>query len=298
MKMPFLSPPSLKEICKSFLVKKGIARIDLPSTLAEEVEELEGRIKSIFTGTFHRLENSSVITMTVAWTQGQWEITMKNQETLVIKSGVENTLGKPGGELFLLPGRAVSIFDFKLDLTSNLLSFEGMCSSIENPHGRLLKIVVYFSESYLEMCTQVMASEGIKREVEGEIFWKDIIFTEVYGISYSDDMAVTLMMELENNYPDYPDNLPTEESVDHIDEELEQGAEDVENSVDPGESSHDLHATNPVMGDEDEDTIEGEEEDLDTSGEIINDGTYADIIIFLGFKFRSQVNAPCYQHSG
>merc|ERR1712179_158394 len=81
------------------------------------------------------------------------------QKTLVIKSGVENALGKPGGELFLLPGRTVSIFDFKLDLTRNELSFEGMCSSIKNPHGRLLKIVVYFSEYNLRMCTRVRASE-------------------------------------------------------------------------------------------------------------------------------------------
>merc|ERR1711964_482689 len=100
---------------------------DLPSTLAEEVEELEGRIKSIFTGTFHRFdEHFSATTMTIAWTQGQWEVNVnKNQGTLVIKSGVENNLDKLGGQLFLLPGRTVSIFDFKFDLKSKELQFHG-----------------------------------------------------------------------------------------------------------------------------------------------------------------------------
>ena len=92
--MDFLSVPvpSLKEICKRFVIKKGISRIDLPTTLAEEVEEMEGRMKSIFTGTFHRHTDFSVTnTLTIAWTQGQWELTIKKahglvvaQETLVI----------------------------------------------------------------------------------------------------------------------------------------------------------------------------------------------------------------------
>merc|ERR1712179_717752 len=60
------------------------------------------------------------------------------------------------------------------------------------------------------------------------------------------------------------------------DEELEQGAEDVEDSVDLGESSYVLHAKNPVKEDEYEDTIEGKDKVLDTSGEVINDGTDVD----------------------
>jgi len=189
MKMPFLSPPRLKEICKLFLVKKGIARIGLPSTLAEEVEEIEGRIKSIFTGTFHRHEYFSVITMTVAWTQGQWEITMKNQETLVIKSGVENTLGKPGGELFLLPGRTVSIFDFKFDLKRNELSFDGMCSSSKEPLGRPLEIRLYFFENIVEMCTQVRPASEVNcgsYKIRTKTFFKDNIFHEVFAHIDSD----------------------------------------------------------------------------------------------------------------
>ena len=123
----FFSVPSLKEACKLFVIKMGTTRIDLPTTLAEEVDEMEGRIKSIFTGTFHIQKDFSVTTLTIAWTQGQWELTMKNQETLVIRSGEENLLGKLGGEFFMLPGRTVTIFDFKLNFVSKMLRFNGMC---------------------------------------------------------------------------------------------------------------------------------------------------------------------------
>ena len=180
MKMPFLSPPSLKEICKLFLVKKGIARIDLPSTLAEEVEELEGRIKSIFTGTFHGPEHFSVITMSIAWTQGQWEFTMKNQETLVIKSGVKNSLGKLGGKIFLLPGRTVTIYDFSFDLGRKTLSFDGMYSSIEDPRERLIKITLGCeneNQMRMKMFCRV-SNEGSWYQLGGrrEIFIRDNLY--------------------------------------------------------------------------------------------------------------------------
>ena len=112
--------------------------------MAEEVEEMEGRMKSIFTGTFHRHSDFSETTLTIAWTQGQWELTMKNQETLVIKSGEENLLGKLGGEFFMLPGRTVTIFDFRLNFVTKLLRFNGMCSSSKDPHGSSLTIILGF----------------------------------------------------------------------------------------------------------------------------------------------------------
>ena len=137
---------SLKEICKMFVIRKGITRIDLPTTLAEEVEEMEGRIKLIFTGTFHKHENFSVIPLTIAWAQGQWELTMKNQETVVIQSGVENSLSQLGGELFMLPVRTASIVDFRLDLGTKTLRFNGSCSSSKDPRGRSLTIVMHFGK--------------------------------------------------------------------------------------------------------------------------------------------------------
>ena len=147
--MDFLSVvPSLKEVCKMFVIKKGISRprIDLPTTLAEEVEEMEGRMRSIFTGTFHRHTDFSGTTLTIAWTQGQWELTINNKETLIIKSGVENSLGQLGGGLFLLPGRTVFIFDFGLDFGTKTLRFNGMCSSKKDPRGRSLNIVLNFEK--------------------------------------------------------------------------------------------------------------------------------------------------------
>ena len=127
-----------------FVIKKGISRIDLPTTLAEEVEEMEGRMRSIFTGTLHRHTDFSGTTLTIAWTQGQWELTMKNQETLVIRSGEENLLGKLGGEFFMLPGRTVTIFDFRLNFGTKTLRFNGMCSSSKDPHGSSLNIYLGF----------------------------------------------------------------------------------------------------------------------------------------------------------
>merc|ERR1719450_397729 len=69
-------------------------------------------------------------------------------------------------------------------------------------------------------------------------------------------------------------NLPTEESMDLYEPDLEQGAEDVDDSEDPGESSDAMHDANQVIGDEE--TIDGEDENLDTSGEVINEGEEID----------------------
>jgi len=153
--MPLFTFPSLKEICLLAVIKEGIERIDLPSTLADEVEELEENIKSIFTGTFQRPHNNTVVTLTIGWTQGQWELTLNNHKTLVVKFGVENTLGRIGGELFLLPGRrSVTIFDYKLDLERKKLSFVGKCaSSTKRVSGRCVEIVLHF-DNYPEMMVE------------------------------------------------------------------------------------------------------------------------------------------------
>ena len=174
--MDLSSVSSLKEICKMFVVKKGITRIDLPSTLAEEVEEMEGGINSIFTGSFQRHKDFSVIPLTIAWARGQWEFTMKNQETLVIKPGVE--LGKLGGELFLLPGRKVSIFDFKLDLGTKTLRFHGMCSSSRDPRGRSLNIVLRFEKIHkMSMVVLCRTSDlpGTVTNIMSQTFFRDDI---------------------------------------------------------------------------------------------------------------------------
>ena len=75
-------------------------------------------------------------------------ILLGDQETLVVKSGVENSLGILGGHLFLLPSRTVSISDFTLDFVTKRLTFFGMCSSGTNPLGRPMKIVLKFEDQY------------------------------------------------------------------------------------------------------------------------------------------------------
>lgn len=109
----------------------------------------------------------------------------------------------------------------------------------------------------------------------GEEF-KDEEFDNGSNLQNAEEIELNTENSEEINFRHYPDNLPTEESVDQIDEELEQGAEDIDDSQDPGEGSDVLHASDPVLGDEDEDTVDGEDEVLDTSGEQINDGTDID----------------------
>jgi len=145
--MKVYKPKSLKEICKLAVILGRSQRECLPKTLIKEVDELDDKIRSTFSGTYHRYGDWSFTTLTINWTEGQWEFTLYNQGTLVVKAGMRNILGKLGGDIFRLEGRSVSIDDFNIDVHSPKLCFVGTCSSNKIPDGRPLKIELIFEDS-------------------------------------------------------------------------------------------------------------------------------------------------------
>ena len=124
-------------MCKLQVIKHGVDRTDLPATLAEEVEQLEGKIASAFRGDYCFMFNGwgrwCSVSFQLVWREGQCEFILypgaQHQETLVVRAGIENMLGRAGGFLFKLPGREVNITDFRIDLAKGVLSFVGSCSS-------------------------------------------------------------------------------------------------------------------------------------------------------------------------
>ena len=76
------------------------------------------------------------------WDQGRLELTFEeveysqeegwDVESLLVKSGVKKQIGNLGSKQFMLPGREVFIFYFRLDFANMVLSLYGSCSSIFN----------------------------------------------------------------------------------------------------------------------------------------------------------------------
>ena len=75
---------SLEELCKLEVVKHGLDRTDLPAVLAKELEQLEERIVSAFSGTYRNHEAWPWGTFKLAWRQGQWEFILQGLQTLVL----------------------------------------------------------------------------------------------------------------------------------------------------------------------------------------------------------------------
>ena len=141
--------PSLREMCKLEVIKHGVDRTDLPATLAVEVEQLEELFASTFSGTYVRayctLERFRTwVIFSVAWRQGHWEFTKGDEEAMVVRPGMVNEMGRAGGDLFCLPGREVTITDFRIDLDDGVgvLTFFGTCSSNRSENNRTLKIIL------------------------------------------------------------------------------------------------------------------------------------------------------------
>ena len=95
------------------VIELGISREQLPTTISKEIEIIEAKIKSVFTGKFD-LIGSGLGSLKIGWVDGMWHSTVLNQKT--INGGGSNCYGLPGGRLFLIPGRSVTIEDFKIDL--------------------------------------------------------------------------------------------------------------------------------------------------------------------------------------
>ena len=153
--MPYV-PKSLQESCMMVVIKHELSREFLPETIMNEVDQLESSITSAFTGKFYTYSKESVgikfscwsessnykqdnfivgSGLSVTWINGRKlklafkENALGQEETILIKAGVENKLGDLGRKHIMLPGREVSILDFEIDLTRRKLSLLGSCSS-------------------------------------------------------------------------------------------------------------------------------------------------------------------------
>ena len=62
---------SLKEKCKLEVIKLGILRTELPKSVAKEVEIMEEKVKSVFTGMFSYSEFFYRGTVEIAWVCGE-----------------------------------------------------------------------------------------------------------------------------------------------------------------------------------------------------------------------------------
>jgi hypothetical protein len=159
---------SLKEMCKIEVIKLGISGSELPTTVAKEVEIMEENIKSAFTGIFSYSEYFSSSTLKIDWVGGEWQFTQLNQQTIKIKAGAENSLGNLGGDLFLFPGRKVSINDYRIDLEGRKVIFYGTFSSVKDVSGRQFKSTLLFSSTsnLLMMESKVSIKEtGLDKEM-------------------------------------------------------------------------------------------------------------------------------------
>eukprot|EP00092_Neocalanus_flemingeri_P104384 GFUD01133699.1.p1 GENE.GFUD01133699.1~~GFUD01133699.1.p1 ORF type:complete len:193 (-),score=42.13 GFUD01133699.1:198-776(-) len=134
---------TLKQICMSVVIELGMSRAQLPLTLKNEVEIMEERIMSEWTGIFSNSESRPV---KIDWSGGEW--TFSPQASRVnryrrnsgwstpqplppskIIAGSTNDLGFPGGRLFLLFGRKVWIDDYKISVRERKAIFFGTYSS-------------------------------------------------------------------------------------------------------------------------------------------------------------------------
>merc|ERR1711862_184329 len=96
----------------------------------------ERKILSFFNGKFWTYTN--YLSVNLNPDQGSLELIFEHQlsvckwekESLLIKAGEKNKLGKLSTKQFMLPGREVYIYDFRIDLEKLELNLLGSCSSI------------------------------------------------------------------------------------------------------------------------------------------------------------------------
>eukprot|EP00092_Neocalanus_flemingeri_P040116 GFUD01043697.1.p1 GENE.GFUD01043697.1~~GFUD01043697.1.p1 ORF type:complete len:205 (-),score=45.00 GFUD01043697.1:190-804(-) len=135
----------LKQMSMSVVIELGMSKAELPLTLKNEVEIMEERIKSEWTGIFFS-SGISIRAVKIDWSGGEWTFspqirrvyryrlhsgwfTLRPLSPCKIKGGSTNDLGYPGGRLFLFFGRKVWIDDYKISVKERKAIFYGSCSS-------------------------------------------------------------------------------------------------------------------------------------------------------------------------
>ena len=166
------SPKSLQEICMIVVIKQGLSKDRLPEIVKEEVENLERKIMSAFTGKFYTYQKypnprlypviptpgSVEFGFSIVWNRGKLEFgfidtefSLSSQEELFqITAGVENNVGKVGSKILMLPGREPKIFDYRIELERKKLILLGSCLSIFEERVLPLEIVLEF---YMNLST-------------------------------------------------------------------------------------------------------------------------------------------------
>ena len=127
------------------IIKHKLSRDRLPEVIIEEVDKFERKILSAFNGRFYtnRRQLTTGIVLTVHLDYGSLELTFENvmgklsrsrewkKESLLIKAGEKNKVGKLGTKQFMLPGgKEVFMYDFRIDIEKMEINLLGSCSSI------------------------------------------------------------------------------------------------------------------------------------------------------------------------
>eukprot|EP00092_Neocalanus_flemingeri_P023694 GFUD01025697.1.p1 GENE.GFUD01025697.1~~GFUD01025697.1.p1 ORF type:complete len:204 (+),score=49.17 GFUD01025697.1:67-678(+) len=175
---------TLKQISMSVVIELGMSRAQLPLTLKNEVEIMEERIMSEWTGIFSNSESRPV---KIDWSGGEWTFSPQMRRVYVyrrhsgwstlrplppckIKAGSTNDLGYPGGRLFLFPGRKICIDDYKITGKERKAIFYGTHSSFMLGTGRQFTATLTLScdqdeEDGVDHMRMVVVTQS---EVDGE----------------------------------------------------------------------------------------------------------------------------------
>jgi hypothetical protein len=163
-----------------------LSRKQLPTTVSEEIEIMEEKIRSVFDGKFSRM-GFGFSSIKIDWVDGEWHFTILDwdQQTVKISGGESNSLGLPGGQLFLFSGRSVTIDEFKIDLLEREVTFHGKCSSSKDSLGRKFKSSLCFAPNSLlgimeskilvEHSGKVKVSKRALRNEKEKIYLGDIL---------------------------------------------------------------------------------------------------------------------------
>ena len=228
--MPF-ALKSLQEECMMVIIKHELSRDRLPDSVIEEVDQFERKILSFFNGKFCTYTNrmpyeGNIFSVKLDQDHGglefifekddleddldRWEWKM---EAHLIKAGRRNKLGKLGTNQFMLPGREVFIYDFRIDLEKKEINLLGSCSSIvKDCYNHPLKINLCWYPDDDESASLRIETMLYSESEQGlyPLFWKRI-FT-FSSVSQTLEVNQTLNHSSESESVSEPDMEASDDS--------------------------------------------------------------------------------------
>ena len=234
--MPF-ALKSLQEVCMMVIIKHELSRDRLPDSVIEEVDQFERKILSFFTGKFCTYTNrmqyeGNVFSVKLDQDHGGLEFIFEKddleddhlewiKEAHLIMAGRKNKLGKLGTNQFMLPGREVFIYDFRIDLEKKEINLLGSCSSIvKDCDNHPLKINLCWYPDDDESASLRIETMLYSESDEGlyPLFWKRIF--SFRSVSQTLEVNQTLNQSSESESEpdmessDYPESESEMESID------------------------------------------------------------------------------------